>query len=371
VPLIMLVIFPMMLNLVVRSFGWIALLTNRGLVNNLLIQLGLIAAPLKLMFNLTGLMIGMTHIYLPFMVLMLVAAIRNVPGDVEAAAATLGSSRLHVFAAVTLPLSAPGILAGSILVFVLTISALVTPRMLGGPTYKVMATLIYDEFMQLLDWPSGARRSPSADRDGDRRDLAVEPADQALGGHGMSARATATTGPARCDHGAFAVIVFLQIPVIVVVLAAFSTTSYLTIPPQGIDARLVRQGAERPELSLGDPDEPDPGLRLHGDLAPARGRGRLCAVPQGAAGRRRSPPADGAARPAGRRDRRRAAAILQPDRPARQPVRPADGPCRHHRALYRALGAGEPVRGSTLLSKRRRACSAPAASRPFGSSPCR
>ena len=111
------------------------------------------------MFNLTGLMIGLTHIYLPFMVLMLVAAIRNVPRDVEAAAATLGSSRLHVFASVTLPLSAPGILAGSILVFVLTISALVTPRMLGGPTYKVMATLIYDEYMQLLDWPSGSALS--------------------------------------------------------------------------------------------------------------------------------------------------------------------------------------------------------------------
>lgn len=159
VPLILLVIFPMMLNLVVRSFGWIALLSNRGLVNNLLMQLGLISAPLKLMFNLTGLMIGLTHIYLPFMVLMLVAAIRNVPRDVEAAAATLGSSRLHVFSSVTLPLSAPGILAGSILVFVLTISALVTPRMLGGPTYKVMATLIYDEYMQLLDWPSGSALS--------------------------------------------------------------------------------------------------------------------------------------------------------------------------------------------------------------------
>jgi putative spermidine/putrescine transport system permease protein len=159
VPLILFVVFPMLLNLVVRSFGWIALLANRGLVNNLLIELGLIASPLKLMFNLTGLMIGLTHIYLPFMVLMLVAAIRNVPRDVEAAAATLGSSRVHVFAAVTLPLSAPGILAGSILVFVLTISALVTPRMLGGPTFKVMATLIYDEYMQLLDWPSGSALS--------------------------------------------------------------------------------------------------------------------------------------------------------------------------------------------------------------------
>jgi len=158
-PLALLVIFPMMLNLVVRSFGWIALLANHGLVNNFLIDLGLIARPVKLIFNFTGVMIGMTHIYLPFMVLMLAAAIRNLPRDVEAAAATLGSSRAHVFFAVTLPLTAPGILAGSILVFVLTISALVVPRMLGGPTYTVMATLIYDEFMQLLDWPSGAALS--------------------------------------------------------------------------------------------------------------------------------------------------------------------------------------------------------------------
>lgn len=156
ITLIMLVIFPMLLNLVVRSFGWIVLLANRGLVNTTLQQLGLITAPIKLMYNLTGLIIGLVHIYLPFMVLMLVASIRNVPRDVEAAAATLGSNKLHVFAAVTLPLSAPGILAGSILVFVLTISALVTPRMLGGPTYKVMATVIYDEYMQLLDWASGS-----------------------------------------------------------------------------------------------------------------------------------------------------------------------------------------------------------------------
>ena len=158
-PLTLLVIFPLMLNLVVRSFGWIVLLTNRGVVNNLLIDIGLIETPLKLMFNLTGVMIGLTHIYLPFMVLMLVAALQNVPRDLEAAAATLGSSRLHVFRAVTLPLTAPGIIAGSILVFVLTISALVTPRMLGGPTYQVMATLIYDEYMQLLDWPSGSALS--------------------------------------------------------------------------------------------------------------------------------------------------------------------------------------------------------------------
>jgi putative spermidine/putrescine transport system permease protein len=157
--LTMLVIFPMLLNLVVRSFGWIALLANRGLVNNLLIDIGLIERPIKMMFNLFGLLVGMSHIFLPFMVLMLVPAIQAISKDVKAAAYTLAASRLRVFWSITLPMSAPGILSGSILVFVLTISALVTPRMLGGPTYKVMATLIYDDFLQTLDWPAGAAMS--------------------------------------------------------------------------------------------------------------------------------------------------------------------------------------------------------------------
>lgn len=151
----LLVIFPLFLNLVVRSFGWITLLANRGVVNNFLMDIGLTDTPIRMLFNLTGLVIGLTHIYLPFMVLMLLSAIQNVPRDVEHAAATLAAGRLRVFFTITLPLTAPGILAGSILVFVLTISALVTPRLLGGPTYKVMSTLIYDEFMQKLDWPSG------------------------------------------------------------------------------------------------------------------------------------------------------------------------------------------------------------------------
>ncbi|MDM0007256.1 ABC transporter permease [Variovorax sp. J22G73] len=157
--LTMLVIFPMLLNLVVRSFGWIALLANRGLLNNLLMDIGLIERPIKMMFNLFGLLVGMSHIFLPFMVLMLVPAIQAISKDVQAAAYTLAASRLRVFWSITLPMSAPGILSGSILVFVLTISALVTPRMLGGPTYKVMATLIYDDFLQTLDWPAGAAMS--------------------------------------------------------------------------------------------------------------------------------------------------------------------------------------------------------------------
>ena len=151
--------FPLLLNLVVRTFGWITLLANNGLINDFLRWLGIIDTPLKLMFNFTGLLIGFTHIYLPFMILILVPAIEAIPRDLEDASRTLGSDRWSTFHHVVIPMSTPGILSGSILVFVLAISGLVTPRLLGGPTYQVVATLIYDQFLQLLDWPAGAAMS--------------------------------------------------------------------------------------------------------------------------------------------------------------------------------------------------------------------
>jgi putative spermidine/putrescine transport system permease protein len=157
--LTIMVIFPLMLNLVVRTFGWIALLAPNGLVNQALQASGVAHEPVKLLFNFAGLLIGLIHIFLPFMVLVLIGAIQNIPHDVEDAARVLGASWGSAFLRVTLPLSTPGILSGSILVFVLTISALVTPRLLGGPTYQVMSTLIYDEFLQRLNWPAGSAQA--------------------------------------------------------------------------------------------------------------------------------------------------------------------------------------------------------------------
>ena len=157
--LTILVVFPLLLNLVVRTFGWIALLAQNGLVNQALQTLGVVDAPVKLLFNFAGLLIGLTHIFLPFMILVLIGAIQNIPRDVEDAARVLGASWGETFMRVTLPLSAPGILSGGILVFVLTISALVTPRLLGGPTYRVMSTVIYDEFLQRLNWPAGSAQA--------------------------------------------------------------------------------------------------------------------------------------------------------------------------------------------------------------------
>ena len=153
--LIILVVFPLLLNLVVRSFGWIVLLSRNGLINDWLRASGIIDEPLKLIFNFTGLLIGLTHIFMPFMILVLIGTIQAIPRDIESAARTLGAPAHRTFLKVTLPLSIPGILSGSILVFMLTITALVTPRLLGGPTYQVMSTLIFDEFLKLLNWPRG------------------------------------------------------------------------------------------------------------------------------------------------------------------------------------------------------------------------
>ena len=157
--LVLVVIFPLLIDVVVRSFGWIVLLSDKGIVNELLIGLGITSGPVQLIFNFVGLLIGMVHLMLPFMILILSSAIRAIPSDLEHASATLGSRPAATFLYVTIPLAMPGIVAGSILVFVLTISSMVTPRLLGGPTYRVMASTIYDEFLQLLNWPMGAALS--------------------------------------------------------------------------------------------------------------------------------------------------------------------------------------------------------------------
>lgn len=151
-----LIIFPLLLNVVARTFGWMIILSNHGVINDFLMWLGLVSQPVRLMYNMVGILIGLVHIFLPFMILVLMSSIQTIPREVEEAARTLGSNWGSTFLRVTLPLSAPGIFSGSILVFVLAISALVTPLLLGGPTYKLMSTLIYDEFLVVVNWPAGS-----------------------------------------------------------------------------------------------------------------------------------------------------------------------------------------------------------------------
>src|ERR1044071_3397729 len=141
--LLMAVIAPLLTGIVVRTFAWMTLLSDRGVINTTLQWLGL--APLPLMYNEFGVIVGLVHIYVPFMVLTLVGVIGRIDRTLEEAARGLGAGRFSTFLEVTLPLSMPGILAGSLLVFALAISAYVTPVVLGGNNVLTLPMLIYQQ----------------------------------------------------------------------------------------------------------------------------------------------------------------------------------------------------------------------------------
>jgi len=141
--LLMAVIAPLLTGIVVRTFAWMTLLSDRGVINTTLQWLGF--APLPLMYNEFGVIVGLVHIYVPFMVLTLVGVIGRIDRTLEEAARGLGAGRFRTFLEVTLPLSMPGILAGSLLVFALAISAYVTPVVLGGNSVLTLPMLIYQQ----------------------------------------------------------------------------------------------------------------------------------------------------------------------------------------------------------------------------------
>ena len=143
--LLMAVLAPMLTGIVVRTFAWMTLLSDKGVVNQTLMSLGFIGQPLKLMYTETGIVVGLVHIYVPFMVLTLTGVIGRIDERLEQAAENLGASPLRAFLEVTLPLSLPGILAGSLLVFALAISAYVTPILLGGFQIMTLPILIYQQ----------------------------------------------------------------------------------------------------------------------------------------------------------------------------------------------------------------------------------
>ena len=143
--LLMAVIAPLLTGIVVRTFAWMTLLGDRGVINITAQWLGLTGKPWPLMYNEFGVIVGLVHIYVPFMVLTLVGVIGRIDRTLEEAARGLGASRLKTFLEVTLPLSLPGILAGSLLVFALAISAYVTPVLLGGNNVLTIPMLIYQQ----------------------------------------------------------------------------------------------------------------------------------------------------------------------------------------------------------------------------------
>jgi putative spermidine/putrescine transport system permease protein len=157
--LVTLLLVPLMTSVVVRSYGWMILLANNGLVNKTLLVLGVTRGPVQLLFNTTGVVIALVAILLPYMILTLMPVIQNIPPALEEASQSLGASPWRMFRDVVIPLSLPGVGAGSILVFVLTIAAYATPRLVGGSRLLVMPIFVYDQTMALLNWPFASATS--------------------------------------------------------------------------------------------------------------------------------------------------------------------------------------------------------------------
>lgn len=149
-------LFPLLVGNVVRSAGWMALFERDGLINTVLLRLHLVRRPLELMYTPKAVVFGIIAVVLPYMILTIAAVIESIPRDLEDAAANLGASGLKTFWRVILPLSAPGVAAGSILVFVLCMNTYATAVLLGGPRFEMMAPAIFDQFIRGNNWPMGA-----------------------------------------------------------------------------------------------------------------------------------------------------------------------------------------------------------------------
>lgn len=154
--LLVIVFAPLFIGVVVRAFAWTVMLRSDGLVNNMLLWLGVIDAPLRLLFTETGLVIALTHVFLPLMVLPLASVIQKIDPNLAEAAETLGAPPFTRFLRILLPLSIPGISAGCAMVFCMSISAYVIPTMVAGGRLLVMPVIIAKNFTVTLDWSIGA-----------------------------------------------------------------------------------------------------------------------------------------------------------------------------------------------------------------------
>ena len=153
--LIMLVVLPLFVGNAVRAAGWMTLFGSKGFLNVTLMQFGVINEPLQIMYTEGAVVAGIIAVNVPYMVLTLQSVIEGINRNVEEAAFSLGAGPMTMFRRVLLPLSLPGILAGTILTFILSMNAYATPVLLGGPKFRMMGPLIYGQF-QLNNWPFGA-----------------------------------------------------------------------------------------------------------------------------------------------------------------------------------------------------------------------
>ena len=151
--LLMLVILPFWTSFLLRVYAWIGLLGKNGLVNNLLLKIGLIESPVQFLYTDAAVYLGIVYTYIPFMILPLYVSLQKMDRDLRDAAADLGATPWHSFINITLPLSMPGIIAGCMLVFIPAIGEYVIPSLLGGMDSLMIGRTLFDEFFINRDWP--------------------------------------------------------------------------------------------------------------------------------------------------------------------------------------------------------------------------
>jgi spermidine/putrescine transport system permease protein len=159
IALFVLLIVPWWCSILVKNFAWVAILAESGVLNRVLLRIGLIERPLKLLYNEVAVVIGLVHVLIPFMVMPIYATLEKLDRRLIEAAANLGSSPFFAFWEVVLPLSLPGVAAGALLTFILGFGSYITPVLLGSERTLMIANLIQSQFMEAFDWPFGAALS--------------------------------------------------------------------------------------------------------------------------------------------------------------------------------------------------------------------
>ncbi len=155
-PLIFLIVLPIVTSVVVRTFAWIVILGRNGIVNDTILALGLSAQPLRLLFSETGVVIVLAQVQMPLMVLPLITTLQRIDPNLESASHALGAGAWRTFFKVMLPLSLPGIVAGTILTYTACVTAFVTQSLIGGSRLLYMPMLIFQQAMDLQNWPFAA-----------------------------------------------------------------------------------------------------------------------------------------------------------------------------------------------------------------------
>lgn len=154
--LLTMLVFPLMVSVVVRAYGWIVVLSPSGIFNQVLLGLGIISSPLELLYSETAVIIGESQLLLPYMVLSLMASLQKADRNLEEASMSLGANPVTTFVRVVIPISVPGLLTGILLVFALALTAFAIPLLLGGGRAPLLTTLIYTFAFTTFDWSAAA-----------------------------------------------------------------------------------------------------------------------------------------------------------------------------------------------------------------------